>query len=110
MLFHSVNQVDHVYGPYYDGSVLKIGDKALKLNEKIKIGNHTYQGTRGFYELTEEDMENYYEIFRYTDSHLNVRGQPKSNRSTKYKKIIAPMFNKRGNGPKFSDMSVKDKT
>ena len=31
LLFHSVNQVDHVYGPHYDGNVLKTGDKALEL-------------------------------------------------------------------------------
>ena len=60
--------------------------------------------------FTEEDKENYFEILQYSGSHLNAIGNIKGNKGSKYKKIIAPMFNKRGNGLKFSDVSVKDKT
>ena len=51
LLFNSSNTIDHTYGPYYDGDILKIGNKQLVLSDGIELGNRKYDETRGLYEL-----------------------------------------------------------
>lgn len=100
--------IDHTFGPRFEGSVLKIGDKELKFNEEggIVIGGVTYRGTPGLYELifkrapddtvyTDADKTAYKDILKKTNAHIKnymPGGNINRNNSNKYKIIINELF------------------
>jgi hypothetical protein len=90
-----------------------IGNTNVEIaNDDITVGGKTYKGTEGLWSLltlkepdenlvTQEDMENYKEIVVMTSAHkksYNPEAQISANSGSKYKKIIAPMFSKSGEG------------
>lgn len=102
------DQIDHVYGPRFDGSVLKIGDKLLQFDEdgQIRIDDRTYGDSEGLYELIfmktpdrtlydEQDLLRYKDILIRTSAHKRnylYRGNINRNTSHKYKLVIADLF------------------
>lgn len=100
--------IDHVYGPRFDGSVLKVGDKLLQFDEdgSVRIGDRVYGDSEGLYELLfmkvpdrstydEQDLIRYKEILTKSNAHKKgyvYRGNINRNTSHKYKLVIADLF------------------
>lgn len=102
------DQIDHVYGPRFDGSVLKIGNALLQFEEdgRIRIGDRTYRGSEGLYELIfmkapdnamydDEDLIAYKDILFRTNAHkknYSFKGNVNRNSSHKYRLVISDLF------------------
>lgn len=107
--------IDYIYGPQFlDGKTLMVGDKELDFDHEgnIKIGGTNYGASEGLYELlfkklpdttiyTEDDLKKYKSILFATNAHRDghkPNGKIKSNRGSKYTKIIQKLFPSRGKG------------
>lgn len=101
-------QIDHVYGPRYEGDVLMIGDQRLMFDNdgSIRIRDTTYAPTEGLYELvfkrspneySTSDLNAYKDILRRSNAHrkgYTSSGHVNRNASSKYKQIIETLFPK----------------
>lgn len=107
---------DISYGPkVLDTDNIHIGNKKVTFNarDEIIIGNKSWQGTEGLYELickkhpknyNDNDLAHYYEILTYTGAHLNAANKIKSNSGYKYTNIIGPLY---GNSKKGGSLNMK---
>ncbi|KYN22502.1 hypothetical protein ALC57_05099 [Trachymyrmex cornetzi] len=102
------NEIDLVYGVYFDENGTMLGKKKFDLDtdDTIIIDGERYKGTPGLYELifkkipnnaiyTENDKQTYKHILLTTNAHRrdnNARMPIKSNKGHKYKNIIAPLL------------------
>ncbi|KYM96988.1 hypothetical protein ALC62_12366 [Cyphomyrmex costatus] len=101
------NEIDNVYGVYFDENGTMLGDKKFDVDtdDTIIIDGNRYKGTRGLYELifkrlpdddiyTENDKQTYKSILLTTNAHRrrhNAEMPVKSNKGHKYKYIIGPL-------------------
>ncbi|KYN50170.1 hypothetical protein ALC62_01046 [Cyphomyrmex costatus] len=101
------NEIDHVYGVYFDENGTMLGDKKFDVDtdDTIIIDGNRYKGTPGMYELifkrlsdddiyTENDKQTYKSILLTTNTHRrrhNAEMPVKSNKRYKYKYIIGPL-------------------
>ncbi|KYM95044.1 hypothetical protein ALC62_14315 [Cyphomyrmex costatus] len=101
------NEIDHVYGVYFDENSTMLGDKKFDVDtdDTIIIDGNRYKGTPGLYELifkrlpdddiyTENDKQTYKSILLTTNAHRrrhNAKMPVKSNKGYKYKYIIGPL-------------------
>ncbi|KYQ47078.1 hypothetical protein ALC60_13905, partial [Trachymyrmex zeteki] len=101
------NEIDHVYGVYFDENGTMLGDKTFDVDsdDTIIVDGVRYKGTSGLYELifkripddaiyTENDKETYKSILLATNAHRrrhNAEMPVKSNKGHKYKYIIGPL-------------------
>ncbi|KYM94628.1 hypothetical protein ALC62_14741 [Cyphomyrmex costatus] len=101
------NEIDHVYGVYFDENGTMMGDKKFDVDtdDTIIIDGNRYKGTPGLYELifkrlpdddiyTENDKQTYKSILLTTNAHRrrhNAEMPVKSNKGYKYKYIIGPL-------------------
>lgn len=94
---------DNAFGPVYDGSQWKLGNKELKFDgQNISLTDAKFKGTSGLYSLlfaknpkdfTPEDHQNYKQMLELTGVHRNRRGHLKHQSCpTKFNKIIKPLF------------------
>ncbi|KYN13277.1 hypothetical protein ALC57_14540 [Trachymyrmex cornetzi] len=102
------NEIDLVYGVYFDENGTMLGNKKFDVNtdDTIIIDGERYKGTPGLYELifkkipndaiyTENDKQTYKHILLTTNAHRrdnNARRPIKSNKGHKYKNIIVPLL------------------
>jgi hypothetical protein len=103
---------DTTFGIYSKNDHFYIGDKAISIhNDDITVGDKTYAGTPGPWELitmaktnksiyNNNDFEAYKEILVETNAMRQPSNpsKPKSSRSTKYKEIIKPIWEGKGIG------------
>ncbi|KYM95150.1 hypothetical protein ALC62_14211 [Cyphomyrmex costatus] len=101
------NEIDLVYGVYFDENGTMMGDKKFDVDtdDTIIIDGNRYKGTPGLYELifkrlpdddiyTENDKQTYKSILLTTNAHRrrhNAEMPVKSNKGYKYKYIIGPL-------------------
>lgn len=96
------NKLDHIYGvKYVDGEWI-IGNKPIDFQgNRIVIDDKKYKATYGLLQLlflkkpkvyNKADLHTYREILLLCKAHLTSQGFVKSNRSEKYKNIIAQIF------------------
>lgn len=113
------NEIDYVYGVYFSGNGMMLGDKRFDVdkNDNIFIGDVRYVGTPGIYELifkripddaiyTEADKEKYRNILLTTNAHRrehDVRNPILGNKGYKYKHIIGPLLFQRKVGRGFTE-------
>ena len=104
----SRNEIDLVYGVYFDENGTMLGNKKFYVDtdDTIIIDGVRYKGTPGLYELifkkipndaiyTENDKQTYKHILLMTNAHRrdnDARMPIKSNKGHKYKNIIAPLL------------------
>jgi len=102
------NEIDHVYGVYFDKNEMRLGNKRFDIDndDSIIIDRVRYIGTPGLYELIfmripddviyiEDDMQKYKSILMATSAHKRkyvVQGRLNSNKGYKYKQRIAPLM------------------
>jgi len=102
------NEIDHVYGVYFNNNEMQLGNKRFDMDrdDSIIIDKVRYIGAPGLYELifkripddviyTDDDMQKYKSILMATSAHkrqYDAQGQLKSNWGYKYKRIIAPLM------------------
>lgn len=105
------NSTDTTYGIRRDNNKFYIGNQEIEIaNDDITIGNKTFTGTKGLWELltlkkpseyTNPDLENYKEILELTNGHLKGHkpgAAIASNAHYKYINIIKPLFKTSGEG------------
>ena len=94
------------FGMYFKDGDFRIGDKKVDIKgDNIKIGDKEYIGTSGLWDLimnedpqnfTEDDFLNYGKILKQTNAIYQgnnpKQNYPKSSKSTKWKKIIKPIW------------------
>lgn len=96
---------DTKYGLYESGNTLMMGSAEVGFDgPNIIIGEFTYKGTRGLYELlfkknpgkfTYNDVKNYKHILKYTNAHhvnYDVNKKIAASKGFKYTKIIKPIL------------------
>lgn len=103
---------DTTFGIYSKNGNFYIGDKAISIhNDDITIGDKTYVGTPGLWELITmtkpdkliynvNDLKAFEEILVETNAmrQQSNPSKPKSSRSEKYKEIIKPIWERTGKG------------
>ena len=102
----SKNQMDKTFGVHLKDGELFVGKDPMTIDDNdIIIGDKTYPGTAGLWELitkndpdetryNDEDVKNYREIVldtRAIESDSNPN-KPKASRSTKYRELINPIW------------------
>lgn len=105
------NLSDTTYGIRNDKGKFYIGNKEIEIfNDNITIGDKSFEGTRGLWELltlkepkdySKNDLKNYKEILQITSAHkkgFKDDAQISSNKFVKYNKIIKPLFEVKGTG------------
>lgn len=107
-LINGGKSIDYNYGVRVQGDSWMIGNKKIDVNDDdLIIDGNRYRGTPGLYELifmnipndyiyTQEDLNVYAQIIAATCAHrinFSRDGRVKSNRGTKYKKIISKLLN-----------------
>ena len=94
------------FGMYFKDGDFRIGDKKVDIKgDNIKIGDKEYIGTSGLWDLimnedpqnfTEDDFLNYGKILKQTNAIYQgnnpKQNYPKSSKSTKWKKLIKPIW------------------
>lgn len=109
----TTNSMDHQHGVYYNPDRLTwyIGNKEINfIGDDFTIDDESYTGTRGLFELLfkkdpvnydENDLHHYKEILIQTSAHkrqFNQNRQLRGSKSSKYMKIIKPLFTSSGAG------------
>jgi hypothetical protein len=105
---HSPRATDTIFGIYRDkDGNFKIGDSQTEIQkDDLYVKNRYFKGTRGLWEqltkksvdhskITTSDKHIYKQILVLTNGHLQnneASNQIKSNRSKKYREIIAELF------------------
>lgn len=102
---------DTTYGIRREINKFFIGNKEVEIaNDDIIIGDKTYKGTKGLWELltlkepinyNDTDLQNYKEILESTNAHLKgykPGAAISSNKHFKYVNIIKPLFKTTGGG------------
>lgn len=117
--------IDYIYGPRYENDTLMIGEKIMDFDNKgnIKIGGVNYGKSNGLYELIfkrlpdsttydDNDLRTYKSILITTNAHkegYSFDGKVKSNRGTKYMKIIRPLISQaKGKGMLWKSLKSRD--
>jgi hypothetical protein len=107
--------IDTIYGPKYNMNAgnWTMGSKITTFGvDDIYVGNKSYKGTQGLYELlfaskpeeayiTENDREAYKSILQRTNTHrrnFTSHSRLYYTKTMKYNGIIRPLFNKTGRG------------
>ena len=102
------NNIDLSYGIYAIDGKFKIGDKFITIeNNNIIIDDIIFEGTKGFWELvtsknpnpenyTDEDLNKYQRLVILTNTVYRnnnpTQNKPKASKSSKWKKIIKPIW------------------
>ncbi len=111
--------VDKTFGIYNRDGQFYIGNSPITIQgDDVTIGDKTYQGTPGLWELitmlypnktlyTATDLENYAEIMDRTNaiSSKTNPNKPKASRSDKYRDIIKPIWERRPYKGKLTQLS-----
>ena len=99
--------IDLTFGLYATDGKFKIGSEFVDIEDNdIKINDKIFEGTPGFWELitskdpnpdiyTEEDLNKYRQLVILTNTafqYNNPANKPKSSKSSKWKKIIKPIW------------------
>ena len=110
ILLSNDKSIDNVYGVYYDDQGMMLGDKRFDLspNDDIIVGDKTFRGNPGLYELifkkvpdensySRSDLQEYRNILLLTNAHKRGRGRDPNlpimaNKGYKYKKIIGKLL------------------
>lgn len=109
--YWNLADVDKAYGPRVapDGKY-RLGNLPFQVDEQtneIRVGKHTFAGTRGLYELifkaepkdiNEADRQRYKEILELTGAHLTIKGTLKGNGGYKWKNIVKGLVGARAEG------------
>ena len=121
-------QIDHGYGPRFDGETLMIGNQKLDFDANGSIiigGDNTYTGTEGLYQLlfkrvpadyNADDLKVYKEILLKSNAHKKgyaPDGPINRNSSLKYRSVIAQLFpphpaKKTGSGMQWKTVGSRD--
>ena len=107
-LYNKSNDFDETYGVRFDSNLNKfhIGSTELHIgsNAEINIGNKTYSGRQGLYELLfmknpkgydEQDLHDFKDILEVSNAHrrnYDPLSQFNGSKSNKYTKVIKPLF------------------